>query len=310
MALELYPDLPVLQQGWLPVGDGHAIYWQLSGNLKGLPVVWLHGGPGSAASPLHRRFFDPDRFLIIQYDQRGCGLSRAEHRLVHNQTSDLVSDIEKLRVFLSITRWSVVAGSWGAGLALAYAQKHNSAIEHLLLRSTFLCSPAETDMFMNHPPQACLERWQDLNRQLPRNGTESLLEYGHRVFCLEQNTATQSALALSWARYESAMNAFPEPPPEIDLTSGETLISRYQIQCHYLFHGCFVTRSALLAPDALQELDITLIHGVEDALCPVSNSEAVFKAVPRAQLINVPDCGHDLANHAMQEALLGVIGTW
>ncbi len=308
--IELFPELPPIRQGWLPVGDGHALHWELSGNIKGIPVVWLHGGPGSCASPLHRRFFDPKRFLIIQYDQRGCGKSLATQVLTHNQTDDLVNDLEQLRHFLGLTTWSVVGGSWGGALALAYAQKYSAHIEHLLLRSPFLCSQAEIDGFMKHPPAACFAQWQALNHMGSDSRAETLLEFGYRVFCQDSDIAVQASLALRWARYESAMNAYPDAAPEWLLQTGEPLISRYQVQCHYLLNKCFVTREALLQPDALQHIDLSLIHGEDDALCPVNNSAAIHALAPASMLIRLPHCGHELATQSMQQALLDTIAGW
>jgi proline iminopeptidase len=307
---QLFPELSAFRQGWLPGGHGHSMHWELSGNIKGKPVVWLHGGPGSCASPLHRRFFDPEQFLIIQYDQRGCGKSHAIEPLVRNQTNELVQDLEQLREFFGLTAWSIVGGSWGGALALAYAQQYSAQIEHLLLRSPFLCSLAEIDAFMNHPPASCLSLWHALNRQISDTGTESLLEYGYRVFCLEHDIALQSALAVSWAQYESAMNAFPDPAPEWIMQSGESLITRYQIQCHYLHHKCFVTRDALLGPEALKKIKLTLIHGEQDALCPVNNSETIHAIAPDSTLIKLPHSGHALGTQAMQQALLDAVACW
>ena len=304
---QLFPELFSFRQGLLQLDHGHSMDWELSGNDKGKPVVWLHGGPGSCASPLHRRFFDPKRFLIIQYDQRGCGQSHAIDPLQHNQTNALVQDLEQLRAFLGLTAWSVVGGSWGGALALAYAQQYSAHIEHLLLRSPFLCSPAEVDAFMNHPPASCMPLWDALKRRVCDTGTESLLEYGYRVFCLEHDITVQSALALSWAQYESAMNAYPDPAPEWALQSGEALITRYQIQCHYLYHKCFVTREALLRPEALNKMNLTLVHGEQDALCPVNNSETIHAIAPNSTLIKLPHCGHALGTQAMQQALLGAV---
>lgn len=307
---ELFPELTPLRQGWLPVGGGHALHWEISGNLLGQPVVWLHGGPGSSASPMHRRFFDPERFLIIQYDQRGCGKSRSEHPLHHNQTADLVADLERLRKFFNIERWSIVGGSWGGALALAYAQNHADAIDHFLLRSPFLCSPAEIDQFMNHPPAACLEYWQDLNRLVPSDSQESLLAFGYRIFCRKNDAASQAALALTWAKYESAMNDFPQPIPEFQLSAGESLISRYQVQTHYLINHCFVKREDLIAPGQLRQMDITLIHGEDDALCPITNSDAILAVAPHAKLFRLKGCGHALNTQPMQQALSGAVANW
>lgn len=297
------------REGWLPVGAGHHIYWQTSGNPEGVPVVWLHGGPGSSSSPLHRSVFDPAFFHIIQFDQRGCGRSLPTGDINDNRTSDLVSDIERLRLFLDIPDWIVVGGSWGGALALAYAQQHSAVIRRLLLRSTFLCSRREIDAFLHNPRDRCQAVWQALMACVPRTG-EDLLGYGYRVFCLENHPEEQSRLALAWARYESAQNAYPSVAPDLDLTSGMTLVPRYRVQCHYLHHGCFTTRETLLDSEALLGLDVTLIHGMDDAVCPYENSLAIKRVLPQAKLVGVAHGGHDLTHPAMLAAVKQVIAEW
>jgi proline iminopeptidase len=310
MDTKIFPAITPFRQGWLAVGAGHEIHWALSGNPAGIPVVWLHGGPGSAASLLHRRFFDPEQFLIVQFDQRGCGNSRPPGRLISNQTSDLVADMELLRNMLGLKAWCVVGGSWGGALALAYAHRFPTVILHMLLRSPFLCSLQEIEQFMCYPPPACNHALQQLMLQLPSGCSEDLLSYGHRVFCLEHDGKRQAVLASAWARYESAMNAYPQSPTDADMPPGETMIARYQIQCHYLANACFVTREQLLAPEPLRHLNLTLIHGEQDALCPLSNSHAIVAHAAAAHLIQLPDCGHELATTPMQNALLQVIAGW
>jgi len=155
-----------------------------------------------------------------------------------------------------------------------------------------------------------MSQWQLLHGHAPVQGAESLLDVGHRVFCIERDQAAQASLALHWAQYESAMNAYPAPAPAWSLQSGESLISRYQIQCHYLFNHCFVTRDALLLPEALNKIDLTLIHGEQDALCPVNNSIAIHQLAQGSRLIRLPDSGHELATQSMQQALLGAVASW
>ena len=144
---------------------------------------------------------------------------------------------------------------------------------------------------------------------VPATG-EDLLSYGYRVFCLEDHQDEQSALALAWARFESAMNVYPLTGPEIDLPSALTLVPRYRVQCHYLKHGCFTTRDALLNPTGLQGLKVVLIHGRDDAVCPYENSVAIKHAMPRARLVEVPDCGHDLTHPAMFSAVRREVAEW
>lgn len=311
MKIKVFPDAPVLTEGWLDVGDGHAMHWQTSGNAEGKPVIWLHGGPGSSASPLHKRFFDPAKFWIIQYDQRGCGKSRPAGSIHANQTADLVQDIERLRSHLKVPRWSVVGGSWGGALALLYAQAHPEVVVRMLLRSPFLCTAAEIENFTEFPPAACRARWQVLKDQLPVNSEETILEFGYRVFCLENDATTQRRLALAWMAYEAAMNVFPQPAAlSMGTFEDASLIARYRVQSHYLMHRCFVSRDLLAGIGALQELPLVLVHGDQDVLCPFANSLAIQRALPQARVVRVVGGGHDLTDEGVMAATFSAIQEW
>ncbi len=286
------------------------MHWQTSGNPEGMPVVWLHGGPGSSASPLHRRFFDPAVFWIIQYDQRGCGRSLPAGAIDHNETSDLIADIERLREHLGLASWGVVGGSWGGALALLYAQAHPERIERMLLRSPFLCTQAEIDNFMEHPPEGCRERWQGLKSQVPRDSTQSILEFGHQVFCQDQDLHKQAQLAQAWLSYEAAMNVYPAPAPTLGQGDSAGLIARYRVQSHYLLNQCFVPQNILANVQCLEGIPLTLVHGDRDALCPFSNSQTIQQALPMTKLVRVQGGGHDLTDPGMLAASFEEIGLW
>lgn len=310
MKTKLFPEAQPVAQGWLEVGDGHELHWQTSGNPEGWPVVWLHGGPGSSASPLHRRFFDPARFWIIQYDQRGCGRSRPAGGIQRNETSDLIVDIERLRTYFGLSRWSVVGGSWGGTLALLYASAHPERVERMLLRSPFLATNAEIGNFMERPPEGCRARWLHLKAQVPESSKQSILEYGYHVFCQGDNPQDQAALARAWMDYEAAMNMYPAQAPTLGVTDGSALIARYRIQSHYLQHRCFVQDDLLAQAQALKAIPLTLVHGDLDALCPFANSLAIQHAVPQAKLIRVVGGGHDLTDPGMLEAMFEELKQW
>ena len=310
MKTKLFAETQPVAQGWLAVGNGHQLHWQASGNPEGMPVVWLHGGPGSSASPLHRRFFDPAYFWIIQYDQRGCGRSLPAGEIHHNETVDLIADIERLREHLSLTRWSVVGGSWGGALALLYAQAHPERITRMLLRSPFLCTQAEIENFMEHPPEGCRARWETLQSQVPQNLGQSILAFGYRVFCLEQDVQQQVQLAQAWMAYEAAMNVYPAQAPTLGLTGHDALIARYRIQSHYLWHRCFVSQNILAQSHRLLEIPLTLVHGDSDALCPFENSLDIQRAVPQAKLVRVAGGGHDLTDPGMLSATFQELACW
>lgn len=310
MKTKLFPETQPLAQGWLAVGGGHEIHWQTSGNPEGAPVVWLHGGPGSSASPLHRRFFDPEAFWIIQFDQRGCGRSRPQGEIQQNETRDLIADIERLRIHLGLSVWSVVGGSWGGALGLLYAMAHPERVQRMLLRSPFLCTPAEIQNFMEHPPQACREPWLKLKSMVPGGSDRTILEYGYQVFCLENNLIEQERMAQAWASYEAAMNVYPAQAPLICVQDKAALIARYRIQSHYLSHRCFVYQEILAGSQALEEVPLTLIHGDSDALCPIANSQIIQRLVPHAKFIRVKGAGHDLTDPGVLAATLEELGLW
>ena len=306
----LFPDLRPIREGWLAVGAGHEIYWQVSGNPKGIPVVWLHGGPGSSASPLHRRFFDPARYLMIQYDQRGCGRSLPQGSIVTNQTQNLIDDLEQLRLYFGLSSWSVVGGSWGGALALMYAQAHPDAVNRLLLRSPFLCTKEEIERFVQAPPPQCMESWRKLHDQIPEGSKESILDYGYRTFSQSKDSEAQTRLARAWAAYESAMNAYPAPAPQMSLSELKPMIARYRVQCHYLANQCFAQSGVLTFPKKLEGMGLTLIHGNQDALCPVENSLLIQRLVSDTKLLRVQGAGHDLTDVKMVAAMRQVIETW
>jgi len=310
MKTKLFPEAQPLTQGWLSVGNGHRMHWQTSGNPQGRPVVWLHGGPGSSASPLHRRFFDPAVFWIIQYDQRGCGRSLPAGAIAHNETSDLIADIERLREHLGLASWSVVGGSWGGALALLYAQAHCDRIERMLLRSPFLCTQTEIENFMEHPPESCRERWQALKSLVPVESPQSILEFGHQVFCLEQDLCRQAQWAEAWMAYEAAMNVYPAQAPMLGQVDPAALINRYRVQSHYLIHKCFVSQPILAHAHALVTIPLTLVHGDRDSLCPFSNSQMIQQVLPHAKLVCVQGGGHDLTDAGMLAASFEELGQW
>jgi proline iminopeptidase len=310
MKTKLFAEIQPVAHGWLAVGNGHQLHWQASGNPEGIPVVWLHGGPGSSASPLHRRFFDPALFWIVQYDQRGCGRSLPLGATDHNETSYLIADIERLREHLSIAKWDVVGGSWGGALALLYAQAHPERVNRMLCRSPFLCTQTEIENFMQHPPEGCREPWEALQSQMPQNSKQTVLEFGYRVFCLEKDVQKQLQLAQAWATYEAAMNVYPAQAPMTNFGGHEALIARYKVQSHYLWHRCFVGPDILTQAQRLSDIALTLVHGDLDALCPFENSHDIQRVVPQANLIRVSGGGHDLTDSGMLSATLQALTSW
>jgi proline iminopeptidase len=247
---------------------------------------------------------------MIQYDQRGCGRSLPLGAIDHNETSYLLADIECLRKHLSIAKWSVVGGSWGGALALLYAQAHPDRVDRMLCRSPFLCTQAEIENFMEHPPEGCREPWEVLQSLVPKHPQQTVLEFGYRVFCLEKDVQQQAQLAQAWATYEAAMNVYPAQAPTLGLGGHEALIARYRVQSHYLWHRCFVAQNILAQAHRMSEIPLTLVHGDTDALCPFENSLNIQRVATQANLIRVEGGGHDLTDQGMLSATFQALTSW
>jgi proline iminopeptidase len=180
----------------------------------------------------------------------------------------------------------------------------------MLCRSPFLCTQAEIENFMEQPPEGCRELWLGLQSQVPKDSGQTVLEFGYQVFCLEQDVQKQSQLAQAWMAYEAAMNVYPAQAPTMGLTDHDTLIARYKVQSHYLWHRCFVGQNILTQTHRLSEIPLTLVHGDRDALCPFTNSLEIQRAVPHANLMRVAGGGHDLTDPGMLSATFQALGAW
>jgi len=318
-ALKCFASIEPFKKGALELDSGHRMHWQLSGHPDGTPVLLIHGGPGSSSSALHRRLFDPEAFLIIQYDQRGCGLSEPKGGTQFNTTPDLIADIERLRHELGVSRWSVMGSSWGGTLALLYVQAYPDVIDRVLLRSPFLASAAEINGFVYAPRPECQAVWDELEQacresQTDHSGQTPILAYSYRTFCVENDRVAQNKLARAWMNYESAMDAYPvrvTPSTHADSrVDDRALIARYQVHTHYLQHRCFIARTVLERPSALPKADLTLVHGDQDALCPFENSVVIQRAAPHANLVRVTGAGHSMFNERMISALVEQFQAW
>jgi proline iminopeptidase len=290
------PAGAAFDSGWLDVGDGHRVYFEQSGNAHGIPVVLLHGGPGSGSSPRQRVFYDPAVFRIVQFDQRGCGRSEPMGELAHNHTAALVADIERLRTHLGIERWLVSGGSWGSTLAIAYAAAHRASATGVLLRAVFLAGRADLDWYFHGSravaPQA-YERFMDV---IPRRARRRVLDYLDRS--LRSGDVEKGArLASAWMQYEAALNG-PDPaaPSAVPPPSGGAvpLCAKYRIQAHYLARRCFLGHRAVLrAAASLSGVPVAVIHGTRDLICLPQNAWRVHRAWAGSRLAWAAGAGHD-----------------
>ena len=282
----LHPETPA-RRIRMAVSGGHDLQLYEWGDPQGQPVLLLHGGPGSGLSPLHARFFDPQRYRLIGVDQRGAGLSTPRGGTTNNTAAELLADLRALREHLRIERWLVAGGSWGATLALLHAADAPDAVAALLLRGVFLARRADVDAFFDTEPAGFDTVWQPWRERAAHEG-HTFTEALDRVMG-QGSPLEQQALASTWWRFEHAMDGMPSPAP----LDGTALIPRYRVQAHYLRHGCFLDDRPLLQRLAqVPCVPTLLLHGARDRICPIAGAEAVRSALPHAVLRRIEDAGH------------------
>ncbi len=302
---DLYPPIEPTEAGTLPLTGGHTMYWETMGNPQGQPVVFLHGGPGAGAAPDHRRFFDPERYRIVVYDQRGAGRSAPLGEIAHNSTPDLIDDLERLREHLGIDAWVIFGGSWGSTLALAYAEAHPERTRALVLRGIFLCRPHEIDWFLYGMRHFFPEHWRRFAEFLPEGERNDLLAGYHRRL-LDPDPAVHMPAARAWSIYEGACSTLL-PSPETVAAFGEDrmALGLARIEAHYFANAIFLPDDALLKNiSRLRDIPAVIVQGRYDVVCPIRTAEDLHRAWPEADYVVVPDAGHSAMEPGIRRALV------
>lgn len=291
--VELFPPIEPIASGMLQVDRLHMLYWEECGNRDGIPVVFLHGGPGSGSSPKHRRFFDPRAYRIIVYDQRGAGRSRPLGELRDNTTGHLVTDLEALRLHLGIDRWLVFGGSWGSTLALAYAQSHPNHCLGLILRGIFLCRRSEIDWFMRGMRTVFPEVWHQFAAYLPENERGELLQAYYRRL-IDPDPAVHMPAARAWSRYEGACSTLlPDPEAAAHFADDTVALGLARIEAHYFVNNAFLPENSLLDNAArLRDIPGCIVQGRYDIVCPIISAHELHAAWPQADYRVIADAGH------------------
>ncbi len=299
----LYPDIEPYATHQLEVGQGHVLMVEECGNATGIPIVFLHGGPGSSCKAYHRSFFNPAKYRIILFDQRGAGRSTPAGELQSNTTEYLLADIELIREKLNIDKWIIFGGSWGATLGLLYAQKHSDKILGLILRSIFLARKCDIDwVHMDEGVNKYFpEQWQEFFDFAPGDWTQLLTAYYTALTGKDVDVMNKAALA--WASWGGCVvsNGKFATPTEIS----EKILNLIRIECHYLYHNCFIEENQLISDiNKIANIPTILIHGEKDLVCLPESSQLLKQNLPTAKLIIVPNVGHLSDEPSMLSALI------
>lgn len=305
---KLYPVIQPYTYEMLDIGDGHTLYIEECGNPKGIPVVVLHGGPGGGCSPGMRRFFHPDVYRIILFDQRGCGRSKPHACVAANTTWHLIDDIERIRTHLKIDTWIVFGGSWGACLALLYAQAHPAHVRHLVLRGVFTMTQAELDWFYDGGAGRFFpEEWEKFVGLLPETEHNTVIEsYAKRLFGKDEEV--QTTFARAWTAWESAL-AMLETPAAATITPAAYARAFARIENHYFRHNGFLETDDHILRNigCLQDIPGTIVQGRYDMICPPDTAVTLHKAWPASRLIIAGRSGHSLSEPEITSILVQVM---
>jgi proline iminopeptidase len=307
----LYPVDQLYQTGYLPVDDGHSLYFERVGRPGGIPAVYLHGGPGANIKPANRGFFNPAQYDAVLYDQRGCGRSTFDARgsLHANTTDDLVRDLEALRAYMGFERWAVFGGSWGATLALKYAQEHPQAVSALMLRGIFLGTQQDLDWIYNRFGVARFypEAWQHFVGHVSAANHFDLVHAYHELLN-SRDPDVQRAAAIAWTQWEAHLaKLYVERGGIASVGDDADIVRKAMIENHYMANALFMRDVRLInGAAALSGIPTFIVNGRFDMLCPLANAWALHAAIAGSKLVIVPDSGHSFAEPGTLSALVDV----
>jgi len=304
----LYPAIRPYRVGRLRVSQIHELYFEESGNPKGKPVVFLHGGPGGGTDPKMRRFFNPRHYRIVLFDQRGCGKSTPHASLEENTTWNLVADIERLREYLGIERWQVFGGSWGSTLALAYAQRHQQRVTELVLRGIFLLRRSELEWFYQSSEGAAAlfpDLWEKYVAHIPEDERYDMMRAYYRRLT-SSDSRERNAAARTWSLWEAATSHLRTSAADMAKFEKPAIAAAFaRIECHYFVNGGFLDSEDQLLRDValIRKIPCVIVQGRYDVVCPMRSAWALHRAWPRSKLVIVPDAGHSAFETGIAKAL-------
>ncbi len=303
---DLYPKIKPYAKHYIEVGNPHVLYIEESGEPDGIPVVFVHGGPGAGCSPFNRCFFDPEKYRIILFDQRGCGHSTPHASLENNTTQDLIDDMETIRETLGIKQWLLFGGSWGSTLSLAYAETHPDRALGLILRGIFLCRPHEIQWFYQQGASHIFpDYWEDFLKPIPEKERDDMVgAYYKRLD--SDNELARMATAKAWAKWEGRTSTLHPSKTVVDhFSEPHNALSLARIECHYFSHDSFLEPDQLLR-DAGRLADIPgiIVQGRYDVVCPMQSAWDLYHAWSGSELQIIPDAGHSALETGIIDALV------
>lgn len=303
----MYPEIEPYSTGFLKVSELHTIYFEEAGNPKGKPVVFLHGGPGGGIIANYRRYFNPEKWRIILFDQRGCGQSKPFAELRENTTWDLVADIEKLRNHLSISKWAVFGGSWGSTLALSYAIKHPDNVTELFLRGIFLLRKKEIDWFYQEGCSKIYpDAWEEYVKPIPPEERHDFVKAYYKRLTSEDSNVRKAA-AKSWSIWEgSTSKLIPDSDVVARFGEDEFADAFARIECHYFINKGFFPEDNFLLNnvDKIRHIPTVIVQGRYDVVCPAESAWDLHRAFPEAEFHLIADAGHSLSEKGITDALI------
>lgn len=302
----LYPAIEPFESGMLDVGDGHSIYWERAGTRGAKPVVFLHGGPGGGISPAHRSLFDPTRYDILLFDQRGCGRSVPHADLEANTTWHLVADIERLRELMGVEKWQVFGGSWGSTLALAYAETHPERVSELILRGVYTLTRAELDWYYQFGvSQMFPDKWERFLAPIPQEERGDLMA-AYRKRLTSPDHAVQLEAARAWSLWEGeTITLLPEPETSAPFGEENFAIAFARIENHFFTHSGWLEEGQLLRnAGRLAGIPGVIVHGRYDMPCPLHFAWQLHRAWPEADFHIVEGAGHAFSEPGILDRLI------
>ena len=302
----LYPSIKPYNTFQLSVGGEHKVYVEESGDIDGIPVLFIHGGPGAGCSPEDRRFFDPEKYRIILFDQRGAGRSTPHAELEDNTTQHLIDDIERIRQHLKIDRWVLFGGSWGSTLSLLYAQQHPDCVMGMILRGIFLCRQQDLQWFYQYgASQVFPDYWQAFIEPIPVAQRENMIEAYHQLLTGNNELAKMNA-AKHWSLWEGRCATLRPNTGVVDTFSNIHLaLSLARIEAHYFINNAFIAENQILDNmNAIADIPGTIIHGRYDMVCTLDNALALQQHWPGAELHIIRDAGHASRDPGILDALV------